>query len=216
MTTIGADTRIDGRVEGEGDVVVHGRVDGTVALSDTLTIADGGYVSGDIEARVIVIEGAAAGTLRASEVVHLTETAQVEGEVFATAVRLDPGARLKGRVEMDVEAAPPRPQRTKRPATKKPARESKPAQTTSTQSSSNASASSSGSSSSSSSSSSSPSSSSSNGAQASSSTTSAPSAVVDVDPDELTVKELRELLQERDLPVSGTKSELIDRLRNGG
>jgi hypothetical protein len=34
--------------------------------------------------------------------------------------------------------------------------------------------------------------------------------------EEQTVKELREKLRERDLPVSGTKQELIDRLQEDG
>ena len=38
---------------------------------------------------------------------------------------------------------------------------------------------------------------------------------LEIDPDELTVKELREMLTERGLPLSGTKSELVQRLRTG-
>lgn len=118
MTTIGRNTRVNGRVEGDADVVVHGRVDGTIVLSQTLTVAPDGFVTGEVDARIIVIEGCAAGTFRASEVIHLTATAQVEGELHGAAVRLDPGARLRGRVEMDVDA--PAPVRATAPAAVRP------------------------------------------------------------------------------------------------
>lgn len=226
MTTIGPNTRINGRLEGDADVLVEGRVDGTIALSETLTVAQDGFVTGDVEAKIVVIEGYASGTLRASQVVHLTATAQVEGEIFANAVRLDPGARLRGRIEMDVAAAPPLPARSERPARaprkqearSKPAAEPAPASTPAatpapapvaepqprreeprTQKARPVE----------------------RAPEPAAERAPAPrpkaasSTVVDIDPDELTVKELREMLTERGLPLSGTKTELVRRLRTG-
>lgn len=203
-TTIGPDTRIDGRVEGDSDVLVEGRVDGTIVLSETLTVADGGFVTGDVEARVVIVEGAVSGTLRAADLVHLTSTAQASVQIYANAVRLDPGAQLKGRIEMDVEAAPPLPDRPARsqrspspsrssgkkksrsaPKEPEPADEQEPEPQEKRQ------------------------------PARKKSSNSRTNGELDVDPDSLTVKELREMLTERDLPVSGTKSELVDRLRHG-
>lgn len=244
MTTIAPETRINGRIEGDADVLVQGRVDGTIVLTETLTVAPHGFVSGDVQAKIIVVEGFASGTLRASAVVHLTSTAQVEGEIFAAAVRLDPGARLQGRVEMDVAAAPPLPTRPERPARA----ESRPSQTATRRPGTAT-------------------------APATAAPVAAPAPVrtpdpepapepepeaekpapvaaapapapvaarppvaksqppaakaqpappkaaashaVEIDPDELTVKELREMLTERGLPLSGTKTELVRRLRTG-
>lgn len=225
MTTIGAETRINGRIEGDADVTVEGRVDGSIALTETLTVAPQGYVSGDIEAKMVVIEGFASGTVRASSVVHLTASAQVEGEIFANAVRVDPGARVRGRIEMDVAAAPPLPAKAQRfvrsstpPKVEEPVQAQRVEQATESVV-----------------------------RTARAERTERPAPVerterkpatnhraqepvarkprpapkpkkddgLDFDPDDLTVKELREMLTDRGLALSGTKSELVQRLRTG-
>lgn len=226
MTTIGPNTRIEGRIEGDADVLVEGRVEGTVVLSETLTILDGGYVSGDLDVRAVVVEGALSGTVRASELVHLRATAQVSAEIYAQAVRIDPGAHFKGRVEMDVEAAPPTPRRTQRPASRPAPQRSEPAaaappraaepapepprnapepvqRTEAPRAAQNSTPAARP-----------------QPTRATTTTTEtraapavrAPQPAVG-DPDEMTVKELRDLLKEHDLPVSGTKQELIERVR---
>jgi cytoskeletal protein CcmA (bactofilin family) len=199
-TTIGPNTRIDGRLEGDDELVIEGRIDGTIAVDADVTIAASGFVTGDVHAPVVTIEGALSGTVRGDELVRLAEGAQVEAEIFAQALRIDPGANLKGRIEMDVEAAPPLPEPTERAERTESTSTPSSARTSSTTSSATtapaaASRAAAGSS---------------NGRGGSATAT---VTVVEGDPDELTVKELRELLKEHDLPVSGTKSELIDRLR---
>lgn len=221
-TTIGPNSRIDGRIEGDDDVVVQGRVEGTVVLSDSLTILDGGYVSGDIDVSVLVVEGALSGTVRASQLVHLCSTAQVSAEIYAAAVRMDAGASLQGRVEMDVEAAPPAPARVERPAQKprrQPAaksepvtratpaaretataveveapapREQRPERAPQPEARTRAEA---------------------PARAAAPAPVARTTTTTTVDPDEMTVKELRDMLKAHDLPVSGTKQDLIDRLR---
>lgn len=213
-TTIGPNTRIDGRLEGDDDLVVEGRIDGTISIDATVTIAASGYVTGDVQAPVIVIEGALSGTVRASELVHLADGSQVEAEFFAEALRMDPGANLKGRIEMDVDAAPPVPtERAERPETSSTV-ESSTSSTSSTTSTPTTSGSNGATSSRGSGNNSAQRSAGSNNRSSrSAASTTTTVTIVDGDPDELTVKELRELLKEHDLPVSGTKSELIDRLR---
>lgn len=193
-TTIGTSTRIDGRIEGDADLVVEGRVDGTIVLSEALTVAEGGYVTGNVDVRIAIIEGAVSGTVKASELVHLTKTAQVAADIYAANLRMDAGATVSGRVEMDVNAAPaprrastaPRPAPAAKPAAK-PAATPAPAPT--------------------------PEPPPSNESEPTSARQPAQRPRGGDSIDELSIKELRERLKDLDLPVSGTKSELVERLR---
>lgn len=202
MTTIGPQTHVDGRVEGDEDVTIEGRVVGSIALSETLTVAEAGRVEGDVDVRIAVIRGSLKGAITVSELLHLTETARVEANISAAVLKMDDGAQLSGEVDMTADSRAARPARTT------------PSSTTSTSASTSVSA---------------PVSSSASEKKAeksvnseSQSTTTTVTVVEDEEPDdedpadleELTVKDLRDMLRDKDLQVSGTKAELIERLES--
>ncbi len=223
-TIIDAGTRIDGRIAGDADVSVQGRVDGEIELTQALTVAEGGLVRGTINVREAIVEGAVDGDIVAGERIFLTATARVMGTLEAPAIQMDDGAQFAGEVVMDlVGEAParttsrPRAERTTTTARTSPTR-------TSTTAPSRAPASSGG------------------GTATATATRTATTTttveevseaeeagaepseveepdVTDMSKNELqdmTVKELREELRERDLQVSGTKDELIERLQGAG
>lgn len=97
---VGATTRIRGRVSGDGNLVVEGRVEGNVAMRGELHVAAGGVVVGDlIEADSLVVSGTAAGELRVSGLVHAAAGGRVEGNVIGGTVAIDDGAHFDGRIE---------------------------------------------------------------------------------------------------------------------
>lgn len=105
-TIIGAETRISGEIRGDEDLVIKGRVDGKIHLSQTLTVDKGAIVQADIEARTLVVAGTLLGTIAAVESVHLMASARVIGDLSAPRVIMDAGAAYRGRVDMgDVETA---------------------------------------------------------------------------------------------------------------
>src|ERR1700742_11760 len=104
---IGAGARVRGRIHGEGDLLVEGRVEGNVALRGDLTIAEGAVVSSDeVEAHAVTIAGSFEAELTASGAVHLTPTARVRGNLRGSAVVIDDGARFAGRLDSDFELPP--------------------------------------------------------------------------------------------------------------
>ncbi|MFW5967322.1 MAG: bactofilin family protein, partial [Persicimonas sp.] len=103
-TLIDAGTRIDGRIAGDGDVTVRGRVDGEIALSQRLVVADGGFVQGTVEVAEIVVDGALEADVVASELIVLSASARVVGSLTAPAVRIEDGAQFSGEVVMDLDA----------------------------------------------------------------------------------------------------------------
>jgi cytoskeletal protein CcmA (bactofilin family) len=223
-TIIDAGTRIDGRISGDADVTVQGRVDGEIALTQTLTVADGGLVRGTIRAHQTVVEGTIDGDIVADERIVLTATARMVGSLEAPTIQVEDGAQFSGEVIMELEAAGD---------ARAPVRQSKSSQSTSSQSTSSQSTSSQ-SASSQSASSATPSKPTASGATSAAPATSSRTTtttvaeaeeqasetdVTDLSTPQLedyTVKELREELRDRDMQVSGTKDELIERLQDAG
>jgi cytoskeletal protein CcmA (bactofilin family) len=89
---------ISGDLDTEGTVRVDGKVEGTLHRADTLIIAAGGVVIGDVEAREVVIGGNICGTLTVSGRVEVQSTASVEGDIRAAAIMLQEGGTVRGHV----------------------------------------------------------------------------------------------------------------------
>ncbi len=119
--TIGRSISIKGEVTGDEDLLIQGRVEGSVNLKQhSVTVGREGEVKADITGRVITIEGRVQGNLMADEQVVLRSSAQVQGDIVSPRVVLEDGARFRGGVDMgDMVQAPPAP--APRNASSKPA-----------------------------------------------------------------------------------------------
>ena len=231
-TYISPETRVSGSLSGDVDVTVAGQLDGEVNLTATLTITEQGRVDGTLVADEIVVHGTLTGTVRAKRA-HLSPSARVTADLDVGALRVDDGAILTGAIEMDIDADVPAASTSKATSTSTPSRSvpsrpttarptparpvARPVATTPAPT---------------------PKPAASNAATATTTTTTTTTVVeeepaarleetteVSTEPlaggpsdaelealDELTVKELREALRLLDLPVSGSKSELVERL----
>jgi cytoskeletal protein CcmA (bactofilin family) len=104
---IGSSARVRGRIEGDGDLLVEGHVEGNVTLRGDLTIADGGTVSGEsVSAHAVVVAGTLEADVAASGPVRLAESARVTGDITGSAVTIDDGARFTGRLDVEFELPP--------------------------------------------------------------------------------------------------------------
>jgi cytoskeletal protein CcmA (bactofilin family) len=94
-----------GELTAEEDVVLQGRVEGSIRHARNLIIGPDGSVLGDVYASHLTVEGLVEGDLHCSEAVIVRATAQVRGNIFAPRVGIMEGATFNGRVEMDPNAA---------------------------------------------------------------------------------------------------------------
>jgi len=99
---IGKSITVRGTLQGEGDLVVEGTVEGTIELKDQLLVQSGGRVSADVQAANLTVYGELTGSVNATEVVSINAGARVIGDIVAPRVIIEDGARFKGRVEMEV------------------------------------------------------------------------------------------------------------------
>lgn len=94
-----------GELTAEEDVILQGRVEGSIRHARNLIIGTEGSVLGDVYASHLTVEGLVEGDLHGSEAVIVRATAQVRGNIFAPRVGIMEGATFNGRVEMDPNAA---------------------------------------------------------------------------------------------------------------
>jgi cytoskeletal protein CcmA (bactofilin family) len=99
--TIGRSITIRGEVTGDEDLLIEGRVDGSVNLKQhSVTVGPAGEVKANIVGRVVTIEGNVEGNLDAEEQVILRSSALVQGDIAAPRLVLEDGARFIGGVDM--------------------------------------------------------------------------------------------------------------------
>jgi cytoskeletal protein CcmA (bactofilin family) len=133
LTIIGPQLHVNGRVEGEEDLRIEGRVEGSVSLTETLYIAEGGIVAAKVAARDVVVSGVVVGNVNATNSVTLNPGAKLIGDISTPRLIIADGAAFRGNVAMDGEApaaaarstaARPKPRSvlTSRPAAKPAAR----------------------------------------------------------------------------------------------
>jgi cytoskeletal protein CcmA (bactofilin family) len=94
-----------GELTAEEDVILQGRVEGSIRHARNLIIGTDGSVLGDVFASHLTVEGLVEGDLHCTEAVVVRATAQVRGNIFAPRVAIMEGALFNGRVEMDPGAA---------------------------------------------------------------------------------------------------------------
>lgn len=102
---IGPSIQIDGTLKGDEDLIIQGKVDGTVELKkNSVTIGESGEVKADIFAHTVIVEGKVEGKIVGSEQVVMRKTAKIRGTLIAPRVMLEDGARFNGTIDMDPEA----------------------------------------------------------------------------------------------------------------
>jgi cytoskeletal protein CcmA (bactofilin family) len=103
---VGSTIHIQGELTGDEDLMVHGRIEGTVTLKNhALTVGKDGHVNATVDAKTIRIEGAVEGDLRGKEQVIVTRTGGVHGNIAAPRVTLEDGCRFKGSIDMEGSGA---------------------------------------------------------------------------------------------------------------
>lgn len=92
---------VTGELTAGEDLVVGGRVEGAVALSNhTLTVLDGGEVHANVVANSVIVLGTIVGNVEASERLELREASTVLGDVTAPRIAMADGAIVNGTIEM--------------------------------------------------------------------------------------------------------------------
>lgn len=103
---IGKTIVISGEVKGKEDLIVDGRVEGTVNLAENrLTIGPNADVAADITARDVLVLGRVQGNVVASGRVELRAGCNLEGDIRALRLAVEDNAIFRGKVDLTQSVA---------------------------------------------------------------------------------------------------------------
>jgi cytoskeletal protein CcmA (bactofilin family) len=104
---MGASLEIKGKITGEEDLQIDGKVEGPVSLpGQRLTVGRTGQLNSEITAREVVVYGKVTGNLRARDRVEIKKDGEVIGDIATARISVEDGAYFKGRIEIE-RAKPP-------------------------------------------------------------------------------------------------------------
>jgi cytoskeletal protein CcmA (bactofilin family) len=115
ISVLGPTIKFKGELSCEEDLVINGKIEGTITRTQRLTIGREGSVHANVEASMVIVEGTIEGDVRADKSVSVAETANMLGNITAPSVTIQQGAKFNGSVDMSdgkaAKAAVPTPQR---------------------------------------------------------------------------------------------------------
>ena len=100
-TVIGADIQLKGELHGDGPVVLLGRFEGEIVLTDTLHVGPEAQIDANISAAAIVVAGSVRGNLSADTRVEILPRGSLTGTVRSSSFAAADGASVKGEIWID-------------------------------------------------------------------------------------------------------------------
>lgn len=100
VNVIGEGAVYRGTLEGSGDYLVHGRVEGDCTLDGTLVLSAKGRWSGDIAAATVIIAGEVDGNVTAQSKLELQVGARIRGNIASPVIAIAAGAIYDGEIQM--------------------------------------------------------------------------------------------------------------------
>jgi cytoskeletal protein CcmA (bactofilin family) len=92
---------IKGDISGSEDLVIAGRVEGSITLDGrVLTLAQGSHVVGEVSAGTVIVSGTIEGTIEAETRLDIKATAVVDGELSAARLVVADGSQITAKIDM--------------------------------------------------------------------------------------------------------------------
>jgi cytoskeletal protein CcmA (bactofilin family) len=104
-SVLGPTLYFKGDLTADEDLLIQGRVEGSVTHTQKLTVGPQGTVKANIKAQLIVVEGTVEGDLNAEKSIFVKESAKVWGNIAAPSVSILEGASFSGNIDMGAKPA---------------------------------------------------------------------------------------------------------------
>ena len=97
---LGPTIQFKGELSAGEDLIIQGKIEGTITHTQRLTVGREGSVHANVDAQLVIIEGTLDGDVRAETSVAVKESACMTGNITAPSVSILPGAKFNGSVDM--------------------------------------------------------------------------------------------------------------------
>ena len=95
-TLISEGCKIEGLVNGIGNYMINGEIDGECDIDGSITVAKGGFCKGVVKANSVIVAGTVDGDIIAIGQVEISNTAKISGTVTGDAIAVAEGAIVEG------------------------------------------------------------------------------------------------------------------------
>jgi cytoskeletal protein CcmA (bactofilin family) len=100
MSLVSENIRIEGELGGEENILINGRVLGSIKLNGDIVVGQSGVVEADIEGNTIVIQGTVKGNVTARNHLEIQATGKMIGDITARSIDIKEGSTFEGRSRM--------------------------------------------------------------------------------------------------------------------
>lgn len=107
---IGRSMFIKGDLESEENMVIEGKMEGTLKAKNQVVVGKDGFVKADVEAQEIIIRGKIVGNVKGYHKVTIEPEGELNGNIIAQRVVLAEGSVFKGNIDMSVKNADVEPE----------------------------------------------------------------------------------------------------------
>ncbi len=100
VSLVSENIRIEGQLSGEENILINGRVVGSIKLNGDIVIGSTGVVEADIEGNTIIIQGKVKGNVTARSHLEIQSTGKMLGDISARSIDIKEGSTFEGRSHM--------------------------------------------------------------------------------------------------------------------
>jgi cytoskeletal protein CcmA (bactofilin family) len=102
VTCLGATLEFTGKISGQEDLQIEGKVDGPISLQGhRLMVGPTGNLNSEIIANEVIVHGKITGNLHVRDRVEIKNGGAVFGDITTARISIDEGADFKGRAEIE-------------------------------------------------------------------------------------------------------------------
>lgn len=94
---LSSDVQINGSVKFSNDLVVDGKIEGSVESDGSLTIGENAHIKAEVKTRSVIIYGKVHGNIEVTDKVELKANAELVGNIKAASLSIEPGAIFVGK-----------------------------------------------------------------------------------------------------------------------
>ena len=94
---LSTDVEIKGSIKFSNDLVVDGKIEGSINSDGALTVGENARIKAEISTRSVIIYGKVHGNIEVSDTVELKANAELVGDIKAASLSIEPGAVFVGK-----------------------------------------------------------------------------------------------------------------------
>jgi cytoskeletal protein CcmA (bactofilin family) len=105
-SVLGPTLSFKGELRADEDLLIRGKIEGTIQHSSNLKIGKEGKIKAKVNAEYIEVHGEVKGDLTGSKSVVVKDSANITGNIYSPSVSLYEGAKFNGNIDMSGKTQP--------------------------------------------------------------------------------------------------------------